>query len=558
MNTSTHPVCPHCGKPVVPGSPLGLCPECLLQAGLSSIRADDAASAVAPPPTPAELASRFPQLEILELLGRGGMGAVYKARQIALGRVVALKILPPALGNAPAFSDRFAREARALAQLNHHGIVTLYEFGRTDDGLFFFLMEFVDGMNLRQLLAGGRIAPREALAIVPELCDALQYAHDRGIVHRDIKPENILLDRRGRVKIADFGLAKLVAIDEAALPGGKAVPANIAFTEAGKVMGTPSYMAPEQSEHPGEVDHRADIYALGVVFYQMLTGDLPSKGKIEPPSHKFVLDVRLDEVVLRALEREPSRRYQEASAMKTEVETISGTAPAPEVRPQAGGSAVLKTARGRFTTPEYLATPLGGFLAMKGAGELSLYADRLVFVSGWERKEIPLSQVREVSIARGPRWMSPAGHAFLLIGYEDAGKNRRLLFLPGEGWFRLASETHAGAAEWIVAIRNAMRDALARDLPGDIGAVIVVPASPWGACLVLAPFLVIPVIGLSQILTSGTTRSGNLLVLVVMFAIFLFGFLLVVWVSGKAMKGGLSTPSDPAAQPRDSRAKQTP
>jgi serine/threonine protein kinase len=558
MNTPTYPVCPRCGKPIAAGSPLGLCPECLLQAGLSNIEDDDASTPHAPPPTPAELAGRFPQLEILELLGRGGMGAVYKARQIELGRIVALKILPPALGSAPAFADRFAREARALAQLNHHGIVTLYEFGRTDDGLFFFLMEFVDGMNLRQLLAGGRIAPREALAIVPELCDALQYAHDRGIVHRDIKPENILLDRRGRVKIADFGLVKLAAMVEAVPADGNAMPANVALTEAGKVMGTPSYMAPEQSEHPAAVDHRADIYALGVVFYQMLTGDLPSKGKIEPPSHKFVLDVRLDEVVLRALEREPSRRYQEASAMKTEVETISGTAPAPKVRSQSGGSAVLKTARGRFTTPEYLATPLGGFLAMKGVGELSLHADRLVFVSGWERREIPLSQVREVSIARGPRWMSPAGHAFLLIGYEDAGKNRRLLFLPGEGWFRLPSETHAAAAEWIVAIRNAMSVAQSRDLPGDVGAVIVVPASPWGACLVLAPFLMIAVIGLSQVLTPGANRSGNYLPLMLMFATFLFGFLLVVWISGKAMKGGLSAPSDPAAQPKDSRAKQTP
>jgi serine/threonine protein kinase len=256
MNPPTHPSCPHCGKPFTADAPLGLCPQCLLLAGLSSMGGDDARSSAAPPPTPAELASRFPQLEILELLGRGGMGAVYKARQPALDRIVALKILPPALGDDPAFAERFAREARALAQLNHHGIVTIYEFGRTDDGLFFILMEFVDGVNLRQLLAGGRIAPREALAIVPELCDALQFAHDRGIVHRDIKPENILLDRRGRVKIADFGLAKLVALDETASAGSGPASENITLTEAGKVMGTPSYMAPEQRTHPSEVDHR--------------------------------------------------------------------------------------------------------------------------------------------------------------------------------------------------------------------------------------------------------------------------------------------------------------
>ncbi len=343
--TSTPPApntCPHCGQPVPAGAALGLCPVCLLAAGAPS-QAEARAPAFTPPPLD-ELAKHFPQLELLELLGRGGMGVVYKARQKALDRLVALKILPPALGDDPAFADRFTREARALAQLNHPGIVTLYEFGRTDDGLFFILMEFVDGVNLRQLLAGGRVASREALAIVPELCDALQYAHDRGIVHRDIKPENILLDRRGRVKIADFGLAKLVGESGTGVPpvnetngksaGGTPVPQGL--TEAGKVMGTPSYMAPEQTSSPAEVDHRADIYALGVVFYQMLTGELPAE-KIAPPSRKVVLDVRLDEVVLRALEKEPSRRYQQASMMKTQVETITaapagvGTPPAPFV-----------------------------------------------------------------------------------------------------------------------------------------------------------------------------------------------------------------------------------
>jgi tRNA A-37 threonylcarbamoyl transferase component Bud32 len=274
-------------------------------------------------PSVGEMRNLFPHLEVIELIGRGGMGAVYKARQKDLDRLVALKILPPGIGDDRAFADRFVREAKALAKLNHSNIVTLYEFDQAD-GLFYFMMEFVDGVNLRQLLQAGRLAPREALAIVPQICDALQYAHDQGIVHRDIKPENILLDRKGRVKVADFGVARLMGIEPelATGAGGQPVPVPGSLTEAGKVMGTPQYMAPEQRERPTEVDHRADIYSLGVVFYQMLTGELPGK-RIEPPSKKVQLDVRLDEIVLRALEKQPELRYQQAGALRTDIETIA-------------------------------------------------------------------------------------------------------------------------------------------------------------------------------------------------------------------------------------------
>lgn len=257
----------------------------------------------------------FPQLEILELIGRGGMGAIYKARQPALDRFVALKILPPQRSIGPNFAERFNREARALARLNHPNIVAVHEFGRVDN-LHFFLMEFVDGVNLRQLEQAGRLSPRQALEIVPQICDALQYAHDEGVVHRDIKPENVLVDRKGRVKIADFGLARIL----------NDPPATLRLTGEGQVMGTPHYMAPEQVERPLEVDHRADIYALGVVFYEMLTGELPL-GKFAPPSRKVEVDVRLDDVVLRALEKEPALRYQHASDVKTGVEQIASTAP---------------------------------------------------------------------------------------------------------------------------------------------------------------------------------------------------------------------------------------
>ncbi len=304
--------CPECGTPLPAGALAGLCPACLLKQGAANDTAQPDAPAFEPPSVP-EIAKLFPQLDILKLLGKGGMGAVYQARQPSLDRMVALKILPAHDGTDPGFAERFNREARALARLSHPNIVAVHEFGRAGD-LHYFIMEFVDGVNLRQLQLAGRLSPREALQIVPQLCDALQYAHDQGVVHRDIKPENVLMDRKGRVKIADFGLAKILDAD----------PAKMRLTAEGIVMGTPHYMSPEQVEHPLDVDHRADIYSLGVVFYEMLTGELPL-GRFAPPSSKVQIDVRLDDVVLRTLEKEPSRRYQHASQVKTAVETIGST-----------------------------------------------------------------------------------------------------------------------------------------------------------------------------------------------------------------------------------------
>ncbi len=307
--------CPSCGALLAVDAPAGLCAACLLREGLATETAAGGEKPPFTPPPPAELARHFPQLEILELVGRGGMGAVYKARQPALDRLVALKILPPAKTQEPGFGERFNREARALARLSHPNVVAVHDFGQAG-GYPYLVMEFVDGVNLRHLERAGRLSPRDALAIVPQVCDALQYAHDEGVVHRDIKPENILIDRRGRVKIADFGLARLLGVG----------PANARLTGEGQVMGTPHYMAPEQVEHPREVDHRADIFSLGVVFYELLTGELPL-GKFPPPSRKVQIDVRLDDVVLRALEKEPARRYQQAGEVKTEVESIARTTP---------------------------------------------------------------------------------------------------------------------------------------------------------------------------------------------------------------------------------------
>ncbi|MEM6690344.1 MAG: serine/threonine-protein kinase [Planctomycetota bacterium] len=266
-------------------------------------------------PTLSRVSELFPSLQILELLGAGGMGAVYKAKQPGLDRTVALKILPDSFAQDPKFSLRFTREARTLAKLNHTNIVSVYEFGQVDE-TFFFLMEYVDGPTLRQVVRSGDLKSEEALKIVPHLCDALQYAHDNGVIHRDIKPENILLTKDGTVKIVDFGLSRILG------SGDEASRQEDRLTATHQVMGTPRYMAPEQFEGTHKVDHRADIYSLGVVFYELLTGELPI-GRFATPSEKVSIDVRLDEVVLRTLEKEPRMRYQAASQIKSDLKLIS-------------------------------------------------------------------------------------------------------------------------------------------------------------------------------------------------------------------------------------------
>jgi predicted Ser/Thr protein kinase len=327
--TATRP-CPACGNPLPADAPGGLCPRCLLAGGL-----DTAASPSTDfdPPTIAELTPLFPQLEIIEPLGAGGMGAVYKARQTNLDRLVALKVLPPR--DDPSFAERFTREARTLAKLNHPGIVQVYDFGRAGTH-YYIVMEYVEGVNLRQAGRSGQMTPAEALAVVPQICAALQFAHENGVVHRDIKPENILLDRNGQVKIADFGLAKLL---------GATGPVRLTGTH--QAMGTLHYMAPEQWEKPATVDHRADIYSLGVVFYELLTGELPL-GRFAPPSEKVHVDVRLDQVVLRALAKEPERRYQRAGDVKTDLERIrTAAARRPPAQPPTV-AAVSSAVRPRF------------------------------------------------------------------------------------------------------------------------------------------------------------------------------------------------------------------
>ena len=305
--------CPRCLSPIPDRAPGGLCPRCLLD-GAHAPTDSGLGPQVWKTPTLAEIAAAFPELEVLGHLGTGGMGCVYRVRERDSGRISALKVLPRELATDPAFVERFEREAQTLSRLRHPHIVGVHGFGQAG-GFCFLLMEFVDGANLRQALRSGRFTPHQALALIPPICEALQAAHTQGVLHRDIKPENLLLDVEGRVKIADFGIAKLLEG-----PGDSSAEAYT-LTRTGARIGTPHYMAPEQVETPEQVDHRADIYSLGVVFYELLTGELPL-GRFPAPSIKAGLDARVDDIVFRALAKERELRQQTAEQVKTEVEGL--------------------------------------------------------------------------------------------------------------------------------------------------------------------------------------------------------------------------------------------
>ena len=231
------------------------------------------------PPSTSDLDAILDQYEFLDILGRGGMGAGYKANQKSLDRLVAIKILPSGLADEEdgedefKFAERFQREARAMAKLSHPNIVGVFYFGETQDGQFYIVMEYVEGSDLHALIRTGELTAVHVSGWMSQVCDALQYANEKGIVHRDIKPANIMITLEGQVKVADFGLAKLTGADEV----------ETKLTMTNMAMGTPDYVAPEALESGMEVDHRADLYAVGVMLYEMLTGKVP-RGAWKLPS----------------------------------------------------------------------------------------------------------------------------------------------------------------------------------------------------------------------------------------------------------------------------------
>ncbi|MHB1082117.1 MAG: protein kinase domain-containing protein [Prosthecobacter sp.] len=273
------------------------------------------------PPLAEELESCFPGYTDFRFIDRGGMGAVYSAMQNSLERRVAVKILPPDLGKDSLFVDGFHREARLLARLQHPNIVAVYDFGRNSLGHLFIVMEYVHGTSLFEILKHEQLPLPRVLEIIAQVCEGLQFAHDHGVIHRDIKPTNILIDGRNSVRVADFGLAKLI----------KSESTTTTQTRSSLIMGTPVYAAPEQRRPNASVDHRVDIFSVGVTLYEMITGHFPV-GVFEPPSKKAGSPPALDKIITKALRESPADRYQNAAELKKAIKQASDRITQPAIQ----------------------------------------------------------------------------------------------------------------------------------------------------------------------------------------------------------------------------------
>jgi tRNA A-37 threonylcarbamoyl transferase component Bud32 len=319
-------------------------------------------------PDPAEIVPpQLPGHEVLAVLGRGGMGVVYKARDLRLHRFVALKMLLAGAHARPEEVERFLRGAEAKAALRHPNIVQVHEFGNLD-GRPYFTMEFVEGGNLAQKISGTPLPALPTAALVATLAEAVQAAHDGGIIHRDLKPANILLTADGTPKVADFGLAR--RMDEWAT-----------LTLSGAILGTPSYMAPEQAEGKKEIGPTADVYALGAILYEMLTGRPPFRGETAtatlqqvvsedpvPPSRLNRQVPRdLETICLKCLQKEPKQRYARAALLAEDLHRF-GRGEAIMARPVGSTERLLRWVRRRPALGAASAASLLLALALVGVG----------------------------------------------------------------------------------------------------------------------------------------------------------------------------------------------
>ena len=258
-------------------------------------------------PEPEELNPYFPHLQVISRLGIGGMGVVYRATQMSLGRDVALKILPPSMNQegGEALARRFKKEAKLLAQIQHRNVVSVFDYGEVSDTPY-FIMEYIWGHTAYDLMCAGAIDLNGVISIIASVASGLKHIHARGVAHHDINPNNVMVSSEGVVKLLDFGLAAVVG------PGSGLTA---------KKMGTQGYAAPERYIEPEVVDHRADLYSMGVLFYHLLTAKLPV-GSFPPPSEISVAEKKWDALIMKCLEEKPANRYQSAEAFLNDMQRI--------------------------------------------------------------------------------------------------------------------------------------------------------------------------------------------------------------------------------------------
>jgi serine/threonine protein kinase len=375
------------------------------------------------PLPPEELGRLLPEYEVFSLLGRGGMGAVYSALERSLDRPVAIKVLPIELGTTPGFSDRFCREARALAKLNHPHVVRLHRFGRTQAGHLYFTMDLVEGTTLESLISGTGMNLERVLKLAGEICSALACAHEQGVVHRDMKPSNVLVDTAGKALVMDFGVARL--LDPTLVEPG--------HTVTGLVLGTPEYMAPDQKRGQS-VDHRADLYSLGVMLYEMLCRKTP-QGAFAPPSKICGCPVALDRIVAKAMQPEPGARYSSATEMQRDLDAVA------DLLSGRGWTRLIPNGRlSALLTVVFLAAVIGAYYRhLRDANTTQENSTPTTAESGW-RDALAAVRTGEIPIYRGqissPYSVEPEFGSTNLVWSAEAGLRARgsfFLLLPASG-----------------------------------------------------------------------------------------------------------------------------
>ncbi|MBN8280561.1 MAG: protein kinase [Gammaproteobacteria bacterium] len=385
------------------------------------------------PPSLAELQQLLPGYQIEKLIGRGGMGAVYRGIQRKLDRPVAVKILPPGLAQEdPAFAERFRNEGRLMAKLQHPHVVTLYDSGETETGQLYHVMELVEGTDVARLIRErGTLPPEQARLIGMHVCDALGAAHELGIVHRDVKPANVLINRKGVVKVADFGLARLHD------------PAHAGLTRTGYAVGTPDYIAPEVYTPGIQIDGRADLYAVGVMLYQMLTGELP-RGAFRPASVLLPgLDRGFDQVIARAMQSRREDRYETAARMRHDLEQLSVV-----MQFQETADSTMAVPVGKITAAKQAEMPLVEIPPTPAPGPATRSSGSSAAARPGTTTGPPVKQPRRPLLWRSEQ---QAGGRLLTLGYDlpflvhrtSGAKDIRIIFLDERNGERLDRSVQA-------------------------------------------------------------------------------------------------------------------